>query len=282
MMADDDLLLPPSDDKPVTLRDARERSRAIVAKELDDQAGKNFQLQVLVDRLRMSPVGPVNIAAGHLGVGLGDINRAVLPALYRNSVAALRECARIDECATMGNQAQVIATYARMAKDDVLLRLALRIRARALRRVGELLAQIPDTNRGRPKILEGDHPNLTRDRAAAEGGLSPWQRKTALRIVKMPTDEFEAAVESDHPATITTLAERGRGKRTAVARPRPAPSPEVVETECILIDHAYQRGLTLDEIARERQMAVLMHGWQNACAETRRRFLKTIGCPDFL
>jgi len=159
----------------------------------------------------MSPIGPVNIAAGHLGVGLGDINRVQLPALYRNSVAALRECARIDECATLGSQAEVIAAYAKMARDDELLRLALRIRVRALRRAGELLAQIPDTNRGRPKILEGDHPNLTRDRAAAEGGLSPWQRKTALRIAEVPTDAFESAVESDHPATITMLAERGSG-----------------------------------------------------------------------
>jgi len=210
-MADDDLLPPPSAGKPVSLRDRRERDRAIVAKELDDQADKNFQLEILVDRLRMSPTGPVNIAAGHLGVGLGDINRVQLPALYRNSVAALRECARIDECATLGSQAEVIAAYAKMARDDELLRLALRIRVRALRRAGELLAQIPDTNRGRPKILEGDHPNLTRDRAAAEGGLSPWQRKTALRIAEVPTDAFESAVESDHPATITMLAERGSG-----------------------------------------------------------------------
>jgi len=55
-MADDDLLPPPSAGKPVSLRDRRERDRAIVAKELDDQADKNFQLEILVDRLGCRPL----------------------------------------------------------------------------------------------------------------------------------------------------------------------------------------------------------------------------------
>jgi len=40
----------------VSLRDRRERDRAIVAKELDDQADKNFQLEILVDRLGCRPL----------------------------------------------------------------------------------------------------------------------------------------------------------------------------------------------------------------------------------
>jgi hypothetical protein len=56
--------------------------------------------------MRASPFGPANIAAGGLGVGLRDIDRAQLPTLYRNAVAALRQCERIDECADWGNKAQ--------------------------------------------------------------------------------------------------------------------------------------------------------------------------------
>jgi len=44
-------------------------------------------------------------------------------------------------------------------------------------------------------------------------GLSEKQRKTALRVANVPKEEFEAAVETDEPATVTQLAERGRRRR---------------------------------------------------------------------
>jgi len=40
--------------------------------------------------------------------------------------------------------------------------------------------------------------------------MSEDQRKTALRVANIPEDEFEAAVESDNPPTMTDLARRGR------------------------------------------------------------------------
>jgi hypothetical protein len=163
-----------------------------------------------------------------------------------------------------------------MAKDDELFRLATRVRARAIRRCGELLAEIKDINRGRPKILEGGLPNLTRTRAAEEAGLSEWQKKTALRVAEVPTDEFESAVEAERPATITVLAEQGM--RTAAVRPKRTTSPQIQETELVEVKHVYARGLSLEQISTERQVSVLMRAWQRAGNDARRRFLENIGC----
>src|SRR5690606_18734661 len=38
------------------------------------------------------------------------------------------------------------------------------------------------------------------------------QRKTALRVANVPEPEFNAAVESDEPPTVTQLAEQGKKK----------------------------------------------------------------------
>lgn len=42
---------------------------------------------------------------------------------------------------------------------------------------------------------------------AAEAGLSEHQAKTAVRVANVPADEFEKAIESDSPPTVTRLAD---------------------------------------------------------------------------
>lgn len=73
----------------------------------------------------------------------------------------------------------------RKAQDDQLAKLAKRIQARALRRCGELLRQIPADKGGRPsETQEGALPSSkkTRKRAAADAGLSERQRKTGVKF----------------------------------------------------------------------------------------------------
>jgi len=91
-------------------------------------------------------------------------------------------------------------------------KMAERIQARAIRRYGELLKQIPDNNRGRPsaEIHDADDMNLTRTQAARDAGISERQKVTALRIANIPDPEFDALIESDNPPTITKLAELGK------------------------------------------------------------------------
>lgn len=98
----------------------------------------------------------------------------------------------------------------------LLRKMADRIQARAIRRCGELLGEIPDTNRGRPKLIpDGTDRNITRTEAATDAGLSERQKVTALRVANVPAQEFEKAVESEAPPTGT------RGSKSGAAAVRP-------------------------------------------------------------
>jgi hypothetical protein len=93
--------------------------------------------------------------------------------------------------------------------DDEFMKMATRIRDRAIRRAGELPKQID--GRGRPsENTVGDHGNLSQRQAAADAGLSPHQQLQAVRVANVPVDEFERQVESATPPTVTKLAEQGK------------------------------------------------------------------------
>lgn len=156
-----------------------------------------------------------------------SIANAKLPQVYESAKIALSECSRIDECKDWANKAEALASYARQADDDTLRKTADRIQARAIRRCGELLKEIESArggNRGggRPdnngNQKDGIVPLVSRSSVARDAGLSERQQKTALRVASIPAQEFEAAVESDSPPTVTHLAEIGK---------KPAPQPLV-------------------------------------------------------
>lgn len=91
---------------------------------------------------------------------------------------------------------------------------ARRIRARATRRVGELLKQFDGRdgqNLPNAKTTGADSfsPPTQRE-AAAAAGISPRQQVTAVRVANVPEAEFDAAVEADKVPTITRLAEAGK------------------------------------------------------------------------
>jgi hypothetical protein len=73
----------------------------------------------------------------------------------------------------------------------------------AVRRCGELLKQINPANGARTDLEPRAHhrPELTREHAAKDAGLSERQRKTAPRIVNVPEEQFDEAVESNDPPT---------------------------------------------------------------------------------
>lgn len=144
---------------------------------------------------------PASISADH----------ATLPATYERAKTALSECASKDECWQWADKAAALASYAKQAQDETLHAYARRIRARAIRRAGELLKQVEPGKTGpKPELREGDHPQLTRTQAAAEAGMSEHQRKTSLRVANLSDDEFERQVESANPPTATNLAEQGK------------------------------------------------------------------------
>jgi hypothetical protein len=134
---------------------------------------------------------------------------ASLPSKYTAAALAISECERIDECKEWADKSAALASYAKQSKDETLERAAMRIRARAVRRCGELLAEVEAQHTGR--IRRGESPNSeTRKSAAAAAGLSPDQAKTALRVANVPRESFEQQVESDRPPTVTALAAQGK------------------------------------------------------------------------
>lgn len=147
-----------------------------------------------------------------------SIQSARLPATYEAAKAALSECSNVDECKDWADKAAALASYAKQAEDDQLERLAQRIRARAVRRAGELLKQIEPQQGGDRKSDEyqkaGDHPLISRTDAAREAGMSPHQAKQAVRIANIPEEDFEEQIEAPRPATLTQLAQQG------IQRPR--------------------------------------------------------------
>lgn len=139
---------------------------------------------------------------------------AKLPAVYESAKNALAECSRVDECKDWADKMAALASYAKQADDDSLYKTAMRIQARAQRRAGELLAEMDPGRGGRPSGKPMSSPTqVSRSKAAREAGLSPRQKNTALRVANIPKEEFETAVDSEEPPTITALAERGKKSR---------------------------------------------------------------------
>lgn len=164
---------------------------------------------------------------------LPTLSEGRLPAAYQQAVKAVAELTKIDECKDWGDKAAALASYAKQANDDRLVKMATKLQARAVQRCGELLAELPVDKRG-PKgefpagddtKLSEEFPtdrdtNLTRNQAASDAGLSERQKHTALRVAAVPKDEFEAAVESDDPPSVSKLAEKGTKKKPK--KPKPA------------------------------------------------------------
>lgn len=144
-------------------------------------------------------------------LALPDIDTARLPVVYEAALTALAECSRIDECQSWADKAEAMASYAKQAKDDSMRKMADRIQSRAIRRCGELLKQIEPATGAHRKSDGAD--TLSRKQAATDAGLSNRQRVTALRVANVPETEFNEAVESDNPPTVTKLAEIGTKKR---------------------------------------------------------------------
>lgn len=136
--------------------------------------------------------------------------QAKLPQTYANAKVALFNCVTVDECQSWADKAAALASYAKQAQDEELMKMATRIKARAIRRAGELLKQIEPKQGSNQNIQEGDRPKVqTRTEVARDAGLSEHQTKQALRTASVPDEQFEQLVESENPPTVTKLSELG-------------------------------------------------------------------------
>lgn len=146
-----------------------------------------------------------------------DIAHAKLPQVYEAAKQALAQCTRVDECKDWADKAIALASYARQADDDTLVNHARRIQARAVRRCGELLGEFDGRGRPPKKIdPEGNILPPSKRQAAAGAGLSEKQQARAVAVANVPQEEFDAAVDSDSPPTVTELSKQGVHPREVV------------------------------------------------------------------
>ena len=143
-----------------------------------------------------------------------SVSGASLPQTYRAAQAALAQCSQVDECKDWADKAAALASYARQSEDQELERMAQRIRARAIRRAGELLKQI-EPQQGQRSDL-GTPQSISRKQAATDAGMSERQQKTALRIANVPESDFHKQIESPKPPTLSQLASQGAKPRKPV------------------------------------------------------------------
>jgi hypothetical protein len=181
-----------------------------------------------------------------------------LPVTYQQARSALAKCASVDECKDWADKAAALASYAKQADDVTLENNSKRIKARAIDRMGELMAEIPEQPGKRTDLqLGGGAP--TRTEICREAGISKDQQVTAMRVHAVPRDVFEKRVESDSPPTITELASLARQSMAG----------QIVETfRDIQASHADTAGL-----------AQLKSAWERATALERIKFLNWIKSP---
>lgn len=153
-------------------------------------------------------------------------SQAKLPKTYEAAREALATCQSIDECKDWADKAAALASYAKQAEDETLLKMAARIKARATRRAGELLTQI-DAQGKRTDLQPGmgDHTKLSQSDAAREAGMSKHQQVQAVRIAAIPEPDFDRQVESQKPPTLTQLAMQGVKPRAVPTHVAPTPQP---------------------------------------------------------
>ena len=215
---------------------------------------------------------PAEIDLRHANLpALVDTASARLPEAYEAAKQALSACERIDECKEWSDRMAALASYARQVEDESLIKTAMRIHGRALRRVGELLKEIDA--RGAHRRTVGAHGSSQRA-AAASAGLSEHQQLQAVRVANVPAEAFEAAIESDDPPTVTALAEagtkpreqpdllRGRDPRKFYAATHTIGAMQRLAEECAKYEPTFVAGgLGVDEAQHARDLVASIETW---------------------
>ena len=146
-----------------------------------------------------------------------NVANARLPAAYEQAKAALIRCNNIDECVDWADKAMALASYAKQAEDETLERTASRIRARAVRRAGELLQQVDGRGSHWESKRDATGPSISQRALANQAGMSDRQAKTAVRVANVPDETFERMIEGEEKVTVTKLANMGKQTRPPVA-----------------------------------------------------------------
>ena len=120
-----------------------------------------------------------------------------LPAAYEAAKQALATCASIELCLGWMRRSEAIERAAEAAGDTVLYKLSLRLSARVMRRVGELLKMSGWSD----PVLTTAQPN----EVARSSGMSTYQQLVAVQLAELPEGKFERWLESNDPPTVNKI-----------------------------------------------------------------------------
>ena len=129
-----------------------------------------------------------------------DIDTATdagLPAAYEAAKQALATCTSIEQCLGWMSRSEAIERAAEAAGNTVLHKLSLRLSARTMRRLGELL-----------KMSGWSDPILTtapQNEVARRSGMSTYQQLVAVQLAELSEGKFERWLESDDPPTVNKI-----------------------------------------------------------------------------
>src|SRR5215213_3486747 len=144
-----------------------------------------------------------------------DLRTAKLPATYDRARAALAECVATDECKSWADKAEALRAYAKMQDDKELENMAKRIKARAIERAGELMAEFQARGaRTDKEPRAGSGPRLTQGDVARKSGFSERQEKQARNVASIPKEKRDALIDGPNPPNIAQLAEIGKREKT--------------------------------------------------------------------
>src|SRR6266567_8413556 len=129
---------------------------------------------------------------------------------YEKARSALEECARVDEVKVIRDKAMALQVYARQAKDTELIEYATKIRLRAERRAGELLAGMDKAKGSRGQAQGRDvsggivmePPENDDTPTLAEMGISKKQSSQWQKLAGLGESEFETHVEEVKQRTV--------------------------------------------------------------------------------
>lgn len=126
--------------------------------------------------------------------------------VYEDAVKAIIACQDILDAKYWADKAEALIAAAKIWKDQRMSAEAKRLKLRAYRRMGELAQEL------RPKRLKGTKGSSPgANKLLMDKGLNSNEAAKALRIARIPEQQFTSCIEQPAPPSINRVAALGRG-----------------------------------------------------------------------